>query len=60
MKFLFSQVNVMNQSLKHYVDLEDKIKLLRTDANTKQDYLYHIRNYNLQIKKYTDKIKFLI
>ena len=50
----------MNQSLKHYVDLEDKIKLLRTDANTKQDYLYHIRNYNLQIKKYTDKIKFLI
>ena len=43
MKFLFSQVNVMNQSLKHYVDLEDKIKLLRTDANTKQDYLYHIK-----------------
>ena len=42
----------MNQSLKQYVALEDKLKLLRTDANTKQDYLYRIRSYNLQIKIY--------
>ena len=55
MKFLFSQVNVMNQSLKHYVDLEDKIKLLRTDANTKQDYLFNFKKSTYHIGIFTKK-----
>ena len=49
----------MNQSLKQYVALEDKLKLLRTDANTKQDFIYRIRSLNLQIKKFNDKINFI-
>ena len=52
--------NEMNQSLKQYVALEDKLKLLRTDANTKQDFIYRIISLNLQIKKYNDKINYFI